>query len=204
MITDKDLIEHFGLSPDEGEILEHYGRKGMKWGQRIFSGARSLNNKRRARKQARRERKAAKLESRRAAKAAKKNNIKHIKNIKRIAGDLGSLSDADIKALATRLDNEAKIRKHAENVQKYLPPSKIDQTVKLAKRIGDLPLPMANYDSKGKLTGYTTDGTVKDYVFKAAIQAGTAYMNRQVNAEHMSATFRHAKNVMAQYKEDRN
>lgn len=224
MITDEELLEHFDLFPSsDNETIEHYGRKGMRWGQRIFSGHRSLTARKKskspkqqeldrkrkeAKREARAQRKAAKRAKRLEKKAriayekqARKDSIKYIKNLKRVARDVGYMSADDVKKMATRLENEAKIRKHAQEAAKYLPKTKGQRFMEGMEKISKMNIPTPVYDKNGNLTGYSADGTVGDLVTKAAIRSATAYLNREFNTNIESDKVENVANVAKKAKE---
>jgi hypothetical protein len=40
-IDEEDFLEHFGVNRQDDNSLEHFGRKGMKWGAHVFGGGSS-------------------------------------------------------------------------------------------------------------------------------------------------------------------
>lgn len=174
MLENSDLIEFFNLQhndEDQNEVIEHYGRKGMRWGQRIFSGVKSVNKgirnrtrpfRRKARKILDDSKKASELRKQyRDVQKAKKHWDKgrderfrqHIKEVDRLTKDLGTMSAEDVKKLATRLENEAKIINNAKKLQAEMPPSKIKKAYDTINKVGDTKLPVRKYDKKGNVEG---------------------------------------------------
>ena len=202
MITNNDLLEHFGLIQNE-EVLEHYGVPGMRWGvrkarstsSRIKSRAmKKINavreNRRRQkeinrqlRKEARIKRKQDKALAKEIRKnrskynrQAKKDQRKHVKDLEVLVRDLGKLSDKEVKDLASRLENETKIINNTKKIAESLPPTKAQQLGSALNTIGNLTVPKPVFDKQGNIVDWNPNGKVKNVVQDAVLNYATNYL----------------------------
>lgn len=86
---------------ESGEFLQHYGRKGMKWYQRIFTKYKDSKEKKAEKKQARKE--------------LTKDEIRSSRNAKLIAKNLGKFSDKEVSEILFRLRTDHEIKKIASS-----------------------------------------------------------------------------------------
>lgn len=93
---------------ESGEFLQHYGRKGMKWYQRIFTKYKEHQQKSKAKKSAKEEKK----------KSVTKEEVLKSRNPKTVAKNLDKLSDQEVRDILARMKWETEIKKLAKETTK--------------------------------------------------------------------------------------